>query len=194
MERTHHSSECGETRSRQQLLKPKNLTTMGKLNVLKKRMLVAGGKKLKTSQGLLEAQENGIPTELIDGSVIGNINTLCEQINDFFPGLTSHFSPLSLLDVCDITVSDIPQELFATPNEAEKALQAIQLRKAPGPDGLPNIILKEFGFELGPVISDIYNASLREGYIPSLLKSANVRPLPKQTPACSIQDVVSPSL
>ena len=90
--------------------------------------------------------------------------------------LTSHFSPLSLLGVCNITVSDIPQELFATPNEAEKALQAIQLRKATGPDGLPNIILKEFAFELGPVISDIYNASLREGYIPSLLKSANVRP------------------
>ena len=36
---------------------------------------------------------------------------------------------------------DISQEPFATPNEAEKALQAIQLRKAPGPDGLPNIIL-----------------------------------------------------
>ena len=52
--------------------------------------------------------------------------------------------------------------------------------------------MKEFAFELGPVISDIYNASLREGYIPSLLKSANVRPLPKQTPACSIQDDVRP--
>ena len=61
MERTHHSSERGETRSRQQSLKPKNLTTMGKLNALKKQMLVAGGKKLKTSQGLLEVQENGIP-------------------------------------------------------------------------------------------------------------------------------------
>lgn len=133
-----------------------------------------------------------VSIQTIDGSVIGNINTLCEQINDFFTGLTSHFSPLSLLDVCNITVSDIPQELFATPNEAEKALQAIQLRKAPGPDGLPNIILKEFAFVLGPVISNIYNASLREGYIPSLLKSANVRPLPKQTPACSIQDDVRP--
>ena len=52
--------------------------------------------------------------------------------------------------------------------------------------------MKEFAFELGPVISDICNASLREGYIPSLLKSANGRPLPKQTPACSIQDDVRP--
>lgn len=56
-----------------------------------------------------------VSIQTIDGSVIGNINTLCEQINDFFTGLTSHFSPLSLLDVCNITVSDIPQELFATP-------------------------------------------------------------------------------
>ena len=52
------------------------------------------------------------------------------------------------------------------------------------------IILKEFAFELGPVISDIYNASLREAFIPSLLISVNVRPLPKQIPACSVQDDV----
>ena len=52
--------------------------------------------------------------------------------------------------------------------------------------------MKEFAFELGPVISDIYNASLREAFIPSLLISVNVRPLPKQIPACSVQDDVRP--
>ena len=52
--------------------------------------------------------------------------------------------------------------------------------------------MKEFAFELGPVISDIYNASLCEAFIPSLLISVNVRPLPKQIPACSVQDDVRP--
>ena len=163
----------------------------GKVKCLKETNVGRWWKEVKNIAGIAGSAGEWY-SQLIDGSVIGNINTLCEQINDFFTGLGSHFSPLSSLDVCNITVSDIPQELSATPNEAEKALQAIQLRKAPGPDGLPNIILKEFAFELGPVISGIYNASLCEGYIPSSLKSVNVRPLPKRTPACSILDDVRP--
>ena len=35
--------------------------------------------------------------------------------------------------------------------------------KAPGPDGIPNIVLKEFAFELAPLIADMYNTSLCEG-------------------------------
>ena len=38
------------------------------------------------------------------------------------------------------------------------ALRGIKIKKAPGPDGLPNVVLKEFAYELGPVISDMYNA------------------------------------
>ena len=46
-------------------------------------------------------------------------------------------------------------------------------------------------FELGPVISEICNASLREGSLPPLLKEACVRPLSKQTKhACSIENDV----
>ena len=32
--------------------------------------------------------------------------------------------------------------------------------KAPGPDGIPNIVLKEFVFELAPLIADMYNTCL----------------------------------
>ena len=56
-----------------------------------------------------------------------------------------------------------------------------------------HIIRHIFAPTIGKLNSNsCYNASLREGYIPSLLKSANVRPLPKQTPVCSIQDDVRP--
>ena len=48
-------------------------------------------------------------------------------------------------------------------------------------------------FELPPVIANMYNSSLQEGFIPSLFtKCAAVCPLPKQTPAQSIKDDIRP--
>jgi len=44
---------------------------------------------------------------------------------------------------------------------------------------IPNRVLKEFVLELAPVIMDIYNRSLVEGYVLDLLKSSIVNPLPK---------------
>ena len=42
------------------------------------------------------------------------------------------------------------------------------------------------------MISEIYNAFLREGSFPPLLKQSYVRPLPKQNTACSIENDVRP--
>ena len=75
----------------------------------------------------------------------------------------------------------IPQELFVTNWEAYKALRDIKTKKAAGPDGIPSVVLKLFAFELAPVVADLYNSTLREGFIPPLLKSAIVHPLPKVT-------------
>ena len=36
-----------------------------------------------------------------------------------------------------------------------------------GPAGISNKLLKEFAPELAPLIQDIYNQSLREGFVPS---------------------------
>ena len=57
------------------------------------------------------------------------------------------------------------------------------MAKAVGPDNIPNKILKD----LDPIIQDIYNQSLKEGYIPSLLKSSIVTPIPKVTPPTTIE-------
>lgn len=90
--------------------------------------------------------------------------------------------------VCDV----VPDEFLVSSREAVTALQSIKIKKAPGPDRVPNVILKQFAFELAPVISEIYNASLREGSLPPLLKQACMQPLAKQNPACSIEDDVRP--
>ena len=46
----------------------------------------------------------------------------------------------------------------------------LPIQKAVGPDGISNKLLKEFAPELAPLIQDIYNQSLREGFVPDTLK------------------------
>ena len=130
--------------------------------------------------------------QLIDKSE--SITSLCERINTFFCSLTSDFDPLTVDDILAIPVeaSEIPVDLYISLRETDIALRSIKLRKARGPDGIPNIILKTFSFELAPVIAAIYNASLREGYLPPLLKSAAVNPIPKQRPPRAIDPDLGP--
>lgn len=117
-----------------------------------------------------------------------NIKSLANEINNFFVGLTDHFPPL-LPQTLPI---DVPHDLLVTENEVFRALSSLQISKAVGPDNIPNRLLKEFAPELAPIIQDIYNQSMREGYIPSLLKSSIVTPIPKLTPPKSIENDLRP--
>ena len=128
--------------------------------------------------------------QLVDGDVIDSVDTLCDRINDFFVNLTLEFDPLTPDDVAGIAVESVPSELLMTPWEAEKVLCRIKIKKAPGLP--PNVVLKEFVYKLGTVTSDMYNASLRQGFLPPLLKNADVRPLPKQKPAKSVEKEIRP--
>ena len=131
--------------------------------------------------------------QLIDKSE--SITSLCERINTFFCSLTSDFNPLTVDDILGIPLeaSEIPADLYVSLRETDITLRrSIKLRKARGPDGIPNIILKTSSFELAPVIVAIYNASLRQGYLPPLLKSAAVNPIPKQRPPRAIDADLRP--
>ena len=86
----------------------------------------------------------------------------------------------------------MPQELFVTNWEAYKALRDTKTKKAAGADGIPSVVLKLFALELAPVVADLYNSTLREGFIPPLLKSAIVLLLAKVTPPKCIEDDVRP--
>ena len=89
--------------------------------------------------------------------------SLCGKINKFFAELTSGFVPLTPADVMDIEVDhrNIPSELFVTPSEAGIALRGVKIRKSPGPDGIPNTVLKLFEFELPPAVAHLYNLENR---------------------------------
>ena len=67
------------------------------------------------------------------------------------------------------------------------------MSKAVGPAGnIPKRLFKNFEPELALIIRDIYKQSLREGYIPSLIKSSIVSPLPKVIPPRAIESDLRP--
>ena len=148
-------------------------------------------KEVKNLSGLIDTKGQWYQ-KFIDGDTIDTTDELCEKINEFFVGLTSEFVPLVTEDVSNITVQNIPDELFVTNWEAYNSLRGLKIKKAPGPDGIPNVALKQFAFELAPVIADVYNASLREGYLPPIFKCAAVTPIPKKNPPNNIENDIRP--
>ena len=108
--------------------------------------------------------------QLIDGQIIDSVDKLCLKINEIFAGLTSSFTPLDSSDISNIVVQNVPEDLLASSHEAYVALRSVRVRKAAGPDDIPNIVLKVFAFELAPVIADLYNSSLRMVIFPPCLR------------------------
>ena len=68
----------------------------------------------------------------------------------------------------------------------------MKTKKSPGPDEIPNVVWKEFAFELSPALADIYNSSLGQGYFPTQLKQAIVVPVPKLRPPKSVENDLRP--
>ncbi len=55
-------------------------------------------------------------------------------------------------------------------------------RTAPGPDGLPYWVWKDFAQLLAPIITKVFNLSIEQQCVPLMWKLANVNPLPKESP------------
>jgi len=71
-------------------------------------------------------------------------------------------------------------------------LKRINMYKAPGPDNLPNWVLRDFAPFLFKPVCAIFNASVREGKVPSIWKKANVVPVAKVRPPMSVESDIRP--
>ena len=97
-----------------------------------------------------------------------------QPLQSFAPYDEEHVPPiLSELDIC-------------------LALKKLNPRKAPGPDGLPNWLLKEFAEVLAEPVCTILNSSFREQKFPSAWKLANITPLVKAKPVTDVSKHLRP--
>ena len=114
------------------------------------------------------------------------MNELFARINDFFYSVSMDMSPLVPDEAFHVSAHrTVPARLTITVEQVQKQLESINSRKAPGPDGILNWVLKEYPGILSGPLCVVFNNSLRDGFVPELWKSADVCPVSK-VPAPSI--------
>lgn len=64
-----------------------------------------------------------------------------------------------------------------TPDQVERLLATLNQSKSAGSDGIPASLLKCCAKELSTKLADIFNESLRTGYVPDVYKVASVTPI-----------------
>ena len=77
-------------------------------------------------------------------------------------------------------ISPTMPNMNITVNGVSKQLSKLNPGKAAGPDNLTSRILKELHSEVAPMLSDIFNSSLREGKVPDDWRNASVSPVYKK--------------
>ena len=96
--------------------------------------------------------------------------------------ITKEISPLNRLHT-DISPenshSDISPEFIIKEEEVYHKLSIISTSKSPGPDGIPNWVLKSYAHVLASPVASIFNASIQQATVPAIWKKANVIPIPK---------------
>ena len=120
----------------------------------------------------------------------GDLSALASSVNSFFQQVAADLHPLTV-DVPP-PPPDFPSEFDISRAAVEAKLSRINVHKAPGPDGLPNWVLRDFSAQLAGPVCAIFNASVREGFVPARWKEANVIPVPKVQPPRSIESDLRP--
>ena len=112
-------------------------------------------------------------------------NEIVSENRDKANILNSHFAKQSCIEVPlnhslpTLTYRTESRLLTVQTNAEEitKILKLLNVKKANGPDGISNFVLKAAASEIASPLSNIFNRSFTEGYFPVAWKSAHVQPL-----------------
>ena len=89
-------------------------------------------------------------------------------------------------------LADDSELLIVSPSEVCNALLGLNPRKAEGPDGINNWLLRDYADFLTSPVCDILNASFAEQRLPRSWKDADVTPLIKVKPVTTIAKHIRP--
>lgn len=125
----------------------------------------------------------------------GSMEALADNINSHLWSVTRDFTPITIND--DFTISHdipnhVPDRFIIQVHEVERRLSRINTSKAMGPDGIPSWIWKDCAQLLAPPVCAVFNSSLREGFVPTIWKSAYICPIPKVNPPTQLGKHIRP--
>ena len=80
-----------------------------------------------------------------------------------------------------------------TTKEIEVAIKQLKCKKAPGPDGVTNDMIKHLGPAARKTLPELCNESWKNGTVPALWKKATIIPIHKKVKTRKTQTVTAPS-
>lgn len=131
------------------------------------------------------------PLKVNVNKYIHNDQDKAEHIASQFAANHVHKSPINSQTVCHtfLVEEKVNEYLLSkthddtieqtTPSEIKNIIKNLKNKKAPGEDGISNLILKNLPIQAIILITKIFNASLRIGYFPEIWKKSKVIALPK---------------
>jgi len=122
----------------------------------------------------------------------GSLPSLAEEIATAFQSVSSHIPHLGVPQE-GTRITDILEDHFIISREqTSKQLARIKTSKSPGPDIIPNWLLKESHDSLSGPVCALWNASFREGKVPDKWKVADTVPIIKVKPPLSVHTDLRP--
>ena len=105
-----------------------------------------------------------------------------EKANLLADYFSSVFTNEDVSNIPTLSTNPIPSisSIRVHVDDVYQLLSNIQQHKASGPDNLPARFLREVAYEISPVLSVIFQASLDQGVLPSIWKTAKVVPIHKK--------------
>ena len=140
---------------------------------------------------LNKSHSSGNLQSLVNNLYGGNNLKAANAINQHFLSICKDLMPLDITTIPP-PPEFIPDTFIIRKEEVEKKLLKINIHKSPGPDEIPNWLLRDFATYLSGPVCSIFNSSIRESYVPDIWKSANVIAIPKTQPAKSIENDLRP--
>ena len=129
----------------------------------------------------------GLANELTDG----NIHHLADIINTFLTNVSSDLKPIEPLPE-NLRHATVSSQHIVHAYEVFDKLSRINVRKASGPDNIPNWTLRDFAFAITEPLTFIFNVSIASGIVPDIWKMANITPLAKTHPPKSLENDIRP--
>ncbi len=129
---------------------------------------------------------------ILNAEYDGNEHKLAERFNQFFQSITANMDPLDTSNLKLGQDIDVPDQYLVSVEDVEKSLMKVNVGKAPGPDGIPNWLLRDYAGIVGAPLAAIWNNTMRKGLLPTEWKSAEVIPLAKVTPPQSVENDARP--
>lgn len=125
---------------------------------------------------------------LLDGITTHSNQDIASMINTALLEPMQDYAPLPSLPL----PADDAEVLTITQSEVCNALLVLNPRKAGGPDGINNWLLRDYADFLSTPVCDILNASYAEQKLPRPWKDADVSPLIKVKPVTTIAKHIRP--